>query len=217
MSDPTFPGRQAVPKTGRKAFSHTRMLVKEQAGIALEFVAGCDQWMRILGTVAQAVLLLVARIWLSQTIFVHGLMMMMSAEGVIRTPPTWPTLMQGVDPLLLAAGFATRPVALFVLLGIGVEGAGSGLSWPHVILLIWLVARGAGSLSVDFPIRYGLGHVPILAVRVVSQLYARIDRLSDVILPLWTRLYLALAIAGGSGVAMWPQPISGELITAPWG
>ena len=144
-------------------------------------------------------------------------MMMMSAEGVIRTPPTWPTLMQGVDPLLLAAGFATRPVALFVLLGIGVEGAGSGLSWPHVILLIWLVARGAGSLSVDFPIRYGLGHVPILAVRVVSQLYARIDRLSDVILPLWTRLYLALAIAGGSGVAMWPQPISGELITAPWG
>jgi NADH dehydrogenase FAD-containing subunit len=217
MSDPTFPGRQAVPKTGRKAFSHTRMLVKEQAGIALEFVAGCDQWMRILGTVAQAVLLLVARIWLSQTIFVHGLMMMMSAEGVIRTPPTWPTLMQGVDPLLLAAGFATRPVALFVLLGIGVEGAGSGLSWPHVILLIWLVARGAGSLSVDFPIRYGLGHVPILAVRVVSQLYARIDRLSDVILPLWTRLYLALAIAGGSGVAIWPQPISGELITAPWG
>jgi hypothetical protein len=153
MSDPTIPGRQAAPKMGRKAFLDTRMLIKEQAGRALEFVAGCDQWMRAAGTVAHAVLLLVGRIWLSQTIFVHGLMMMMSAGGVIQTPPIWPTLMQGVDPLLLAAGLVTRPVALVVLLGIGVEGAGSGLSWPHVILLIWLKARGAGPLSVDFLVR----------------------------------------------------------------
>ena len=35
-------------------------------------------------------------------------------------------------------------------------------------------------------------------------------------LPVGTRLYLALAIAGGTGFAMWPVPLTGELVTAPW-
>jgi NADH dehydrogenase FAD-containing subunit len=216
MRDPSVPRRLTDLGTSWKAVLGVRTALKGPARGALEFLGGSSRWARSAGTVAHAVLLLVARIWLSQTVFVHGLMMMMSAGGFTRAPPSWATLMQGVDPLLLAVGLVTRPVALILLLGIGVEGAGSDLTWPRAVLLLWLVARGAGPLSVDFVMRRGLAHVPILAVRVVGRLYASIDRLSDVVLPLGTRLYLALAIAGGSGVAMWPQPISGELITAPW-
>src|ERR1700730_11649765 len=55
----------------------------------------------------------------------------------------------------------------------------------------------------------------ILAVRAISQLYAASDTLGERVLPLGTRVFLATAIAGGTGVAMWPVPFTGELVTAP--
>src|SRR5271157_3897632 len=64
------------------------------------------------GNIVHAVLLLAARVWLSQAIFVHQIMMMMRAEGFAEPPSVGATLIRSVAPLLLATGLATRPVAL---------------------------------------------------------------------------------------------------------
>jgi NADH dehydrogenase FAD-containing subunit len=215
--DPSPPGRWTGASVRLKVILEALGTLEHSAARAQALLATCGRSVGSVGTVAHAALLLATRIWLSQTVFVHGLMMMMmSAGGFTRAPSGWATLMQGIDPLLLAMGLATRPVALILLLGIGVEGAGSDLTWPRVVLLIWLAARGAGPLSLDFLMRRGLAQVPVAAFRTVSRLYANLDRLSDFLLPLGTRLCLALAVAAGSGIAMWPNPISGELVTAPW-
>ncbi|HXA54895.1 MAG TPA: hypothetical protein VNV37_08485, partial [Solirubrobacteraceae bacterium] len=184
--------------------------------------AGLEDWVAIgrsvavAGNVIHAVLILTARIWLSQAIFVHQIMMMMLAEGFAEAPSAGATLIRSVAPLLLATGLATRPVALFLVLGVGQRLAGEHLAGPQAILLIWLLIGGAGSLSLDFLLRGGLARVPVWAVRAISRLYAWSDALGDFVLPVGTRLYLALAIAGGTGFAMWPVPLTGELVTAPW-
>ncbi len=119
-------------------------------------------------------------------------------------------------PLLLATGLATRPVALVLALGVGQGLAGAQPTELRALLLIWLLVGGAGPLSLDFLLRGGLARVPVWAVRATSRLYARGDALGDVVLPLGTRLCLAIAIAGGTGFAIWPVPLTGELVTAPW-
>jgi len=143
-------------------------------------------------------------------------MMMMRANGFAEAPSAGATLIQGVAPLLLATGLATRPVALLLILGIGQDLDATRLTGPRAILLLWLLMRGAGPLSVDFLLRSGLTRVPVWAVRATSRLYRWGDGLADLVLPLGTRLYLALAIAGGTGFAKWPVPLTGELVTAPW-
>ena len=170
----------------------------------------------ITGGILQAILLLMARIWLSQAIFVHQIMMMMRAHGFAVAPSAGATLIRGVAPLLLAAGLATRPVALLLVLGVGQDLAGAHLAGPQAILLLWLLIGGAGPLSLDFPLRGGLARVPVWALRAASRLYALSDAFGDFALPLGTRLYLALAIAGGTGFAAWSLPLTSELVTAPW-
>jgi NADH dehydrogenase FAD-containing subunit len=184
--------------------------------------AGLEGWVAIgrsvaiAGNIVHAVLLLTARIWLSQSIFVHQIMMMMRAEGFAEAPSVGATLIRSAAPLLLAAGLITRPVTLLLVLGVGQGLAGSHLAGPQAILLIWLVMGGAGPLSLDFLLRGGLMRVPVWAVRAISRLYAWSDALGDFVLPVGTRLYLTLAIAGGTGFATWPVPLTGELVTAPW-
>ena len=170
----------------------------------------------IAGNFAHAFLLLTARIWLSQAIFVHQIMIMMRAEGFAEAPSAGATLIRSIAPLLLATGLATRPVALLLVLGVGQSLAGTHLAGPQAVLLVWLLIGGAGPLSLDFLLRGGLARVPIWAVRAISRLYAWNDALGDFVLPVGTRLYLALAIAGGTGFAMWPVPLTSELVTAPW-
>ena len=143
-------------------------------------------------------------------------MMMMRAEGFAEAPSAGATLIRSIAPLLLATGLVTRPVALLLVLGVGQSLAGTHLAGPQAILLIWLLIGGAGPLSLDFLLRGGLARVPVWAVRAISRLYAWSDALGDFVLPVGTRLYLALAIAGGTGFAMWPVPLTGELVTAPW-
>jgi hypothetical protein len=96
--------------------------------------------------VAQAVLLLAARIWLSQAIFVHEIMMMIRAEGFSETPPVADTLIRSLAPLLLATGLATRPVVLLLLLGAGQGLFRTPLAGAHAGLLIRLLIGGAGPL-----------------------------------------------------------------------
>ena len=143
-------------------------------------------------------MLLVARIWLSQAIFVHQIMMMMRATGFAEAPSVGSTLIQSVAPLLLASGLATRPVALLLLFGVGRDVSEAHLAGPQALLLVWLLIGGAGPLSLDFLLRGGLARVPVWAVRSISRLYASSDALGELVLPLGTRVILAIAIAGGN-------------------
>src|ERR1700722_15236840 len=193
-----------------------RWLGVEHASALVAAWTAVGRWAAVAGGVAEAALLLAARMWLSQTIFVHQIMMMMRADEFSAAPPVGATLIQSIAPLLLAAGLVTRPVALLLLLGLGHDAAGVHLAGPQAILLIWLTIGGAGPLSLYHLLRGGLSRVPVWAVRRVSRIYAGSDTLGELVLPLGTRVFLAIAIAGGTGFASWPVPVTGELVTAPW-
>jgi NADH dehydrogenase FAD-containing subunit len=209
--DRSGPDRPEVPEAAGKGAS-----LLERVSAGFEDWVAIGRNVVIAGNFAHAFLLLAARIWLSQAIFVHQIMMMMHAEGVAEAPSTGATLIRSITPLLLATGLVTRPVALLLVLGVGQSLAGTHLAGPQAVLLIWLLIGGAGPLSLDFLLRGGLARVPVWAVRTISRLYAWSDALGDFVLPVGTRLYLALVIAGGTGFAMWPVPLTRELVTAPW-
>jgi len=192
-----------------------RAPLRDRASAAFACIAAFERWVGITGKVGQAALLLAARIWLSQAIFIHHLMMMMRAEDFVAPPPG-ATLIRSVAPLLLATGLLTRPVALLLAFGIGLAPGAPHAAALQTILLIWLAAGGGGPLSIDFLLRRGLGRVPIRIVRGINRLYAWSDVAAEIALPFGTRLYLALAIAAGTGAASFPAPISGALVTAPW-
>jgi len=179
-------------------------------------LAAIHGWLSGAGQIAYAAAILATRLWLAQAAFVHGLMAMMQAEGFSRAPPALSTMLQGFLPLLLVMGLLTRPTALLLLLGLGQPGVEHEWAGPRGFLLLWLLAQGAGPLSIDYLLRVGLRRVPFSLVRVVGQLYGRIERLTKEGLPFATRLYLAVFLAAGSGAALWAQPITGDLLTAPW-
>src|ERR1700739_506654 len=81
----------------------------EHVSATLEDWVAVGRTVAITGGIVQAVLLLAARIWLSQAIFVHQIMMMMRADGFSETPPVADTLIHSLAPLLLATGSATAP------------------------------------------------------------------------------------------------------------
>jgi NADH dehydrogenase FAD-containing subunit len=213
--DRSGPDRPAVAGAAEKAVLAAWTSPVEHVSAALEGWVAVGRKVAIAGNIVHAFLLLAARVWLSQAIFVHQIMMMMRAEGFAEAPSVRGTLIRSIAPLLLATGLATRPVALALVLGVG-QDPGDHLAGPQAILLIWLLIGGGGPLSLDFLLRGGLARVPVWAVRAISRLYARSDALGDFVLPVGTRLYLALAVAGGTGFAMWPVPLTGELVTAPW-
>jgi NADH dehydrogenase FAD-containing subunit len=214
--DRSSPDRPEVLGAARKAALGVCSSFLERVSAGFEDWVAIGRNVAIAGNFAHAFLLLAARIWLSQAIFVHQIMMMMRAEGFAEAPSAGATLIRSIAPLLLATGLVTRPVALLVVLGVGQSLAGTHLAGPQAVLLIWLLIGGAGPLSFDFLLRGGLARVPVWAVRAISRLYAWSDALGDFVLPVGTRLYLALAIAGGTGFAMWPVPLTSELVTAPW-
>ncbi|HEX3830205.1 MAG TPA: NAD(P)/FAD-dependent oxidoreductase [Sporichthyaceae bacterium] len=214
--DRSHPDRPEVAGAAENAVLAARTPRLDLLSAALEGCLAVRRRVAVTGHIVHAFLLLAVRIWLSQAIFVHQLMMMMRAEGFAEAPSAGATLIQSIAPLLLATGLATRPVALILVLGVGQSLAGTHLAGPQAILLIWLLLGGAGPVSVDYLLRGGLVRVPVWAVRAISRLYAWSDACGDFVLPFGTRLYLALAIAGGTGFAMWPVPVTGELVTAPW-
>ena len=140
---------------------------------------------------------------------------MMHAESANGLPSAGETLLRSVAPMLLVTGLLTRPVALLLALGIGLD-AGVRLTWPDLLLLVWLAGGGAGKLSLDYLLRRGLSTVPIWAVRAGNGLYAQCDAVARVALPFVTRLGLAFVIADGSGFAGWAIPGTGAEVTAPW-
>jgi Sigma-70, region 4 len=214
--DRPHPDRPGIAGAAEKAVPAARAPGPQDISAALEGRVAVGRGIAIAGSIVHPALLLAARIWLSQAIFVHHIMIMMRTEEFAEAPSVGATLIPSVAPLLFATGLATRPVALLLVLGVGQDPSGAHLAGPQFILLIWLLIGGAGPLSLDFLLRGGLARVPVSAVRATSRLYAWSDALGDFALPLGTRLYLVLAIAGGTGLAVWPVPLTGELVTAPW-
>ena len=213
--DPSRPDR---PELGaaETAAPAARSVRQERVSAILEGWDTVGRWAVFTGGVVRAGLLLMVRVWLSQTIFVHQIMAMMRATGFSEAPSVGSTLVQSMAPLLLASGLATRPVALLLLFGVGRDVSEAHPAGPQALLLVWLLIGGAGPLSLDFPLRAGLAHVPVWAVRSISRLYAASDAWGELVLPLGTRVALAIVIAAGTGFAMWPVPFTGALVTAPW-
>ena len=163
---------------------------------------------RLSGLVAGVVgpwVLLAARIWLGQVVFVHRIMAMMH-DGSLHAPvPALPALWQAAVLLLLAAGLLTRPVALALLVEAIVtaqDASALALTGPRAAILVWLVVLGAGPLSIDFLLRGGLSRVPVSGVRAVSRLYLWIMRFCEPVLLLGVRVGFALAVGGMGAVAL---------------
>ena len=140
-----------------------------------EILTISPHWAGWMSRAARAGLLLAARAWLGQAIFIHQLMTMMHTSGYDQAPPVAASLIRDVAPLLLLTGLLTRPVALLLALGVGLEHAGVVLTGPRLILLAWLAVGGAGPVSLDFLLRRGLAQVPIRAVRAGNRFYAWCD------------------------------------------
>ena len=117
--DRSHPGRPEVLGAARKAVLAARTSHVKHVSAALEGWLAAGRKVAITGNIVHAFLLLAARVWLSQAIFVHQIMMMMRAEGFAEAPSAGATLIRSVAPLLLATGLATRPVALILVLGVG--------------------------------------------------------------------------------------------------
>src|ERR1700720_1776904 len=117
--DRSGPDRPEVSGAAEKAVLGVCASLLERVSAGLEDWVAIGRSVAIAGNVIHAVLLLTARIWLSQTLFVHQIMMMMRAEGLAEAPSAGATLIRSVAPLLLATGLVTRLVALLLVLGVG--------------------------------------------------------------------------------------------------
>src|SRR3984885_5961503 len=125
--DRSGPDRPEVPEAAGKAASGVCASLLERVSAGLEDWVAIGRSVAVAGNVIHAVLILTARIWLSQAIFVHQIMMMMRAEGFAEAPSAGAALIRSVAPLLLATGLASRPVALALVLGVGQRLAGEHL------------------------------------------------------------------------------------------
>ena len=132
--DPSRPDRLELGAAGTAAPA-ARSVLQERVSAVLEGWEAVGRWTVFTGGIVRSWLLLVARIWLSQAIFVHQIMMMMRATGFSEAPSVGSTLIQSVAPLLLATGLATRPVALLLLFGVGRDSPGR--IWPVLRPFSW--------------------------------------------------------------------------------
>jgi NADH dehydrogenase FAD-containing subunit len=199
------------PEMTPKLYGMDRRFAEARAILSVD-----RSWLTEGGKAARAGLLLAARVWLGQAIFIHQLMTMMHDGGFDKAPPIAATLLPDVAPLLLLTGLLTRPVALLLALGIGLQNVDPMPTEARLILLIWLAVGGAGPLSLDFMLRRGLAHVPVGVVTFGNRFYRWCDAVSSIALPLVTRLAVAALIAAGDGSAIWPVPGTGALLPLPW-
>ena len=131
------PSRTDRPALGaaETAASAARSVRQERVAAVLEGWEAVGRWAVFTGGVVQAGLLLVARIWLSQAVFVHQIMAMMRATGFSEAPSVGSTLIQSVAPLLLASGLATRPVALLLLFGVGRDVSEAAIAAREITIM----------------------------------------------------------------------------------
>ena len=109
-------------------------------------------------------------------------------------------------------------MALFLILGVGQDLSEAHLAGPQAILLIWLLIGGAGPLCSRCPVTGwvrtgaglgGEGDQPALRAQRCSRRFRA---------PRSGRASISRASRSpvGTGIAAWPVPLTGELVTAPW-
>ena len=175
-------------------------------------------------------LLLIARVWFGQVVFVHRIMAM--AEGtqsggvssVLHAPSGIAALLHVIAPLLLSMGFLTRPIALvfFVQTVLGGSAMSSGAIGVKVALLGWLVVSGPGVLSVDHFLKRGMASFPSRLLQLGERLYDGIERSGTPVALLAIRIALAVSIVdyvspvfSHAGLMMFGAPAS-ALIRPAW-
>jgi len=153
-------------------------------------------------TICMPWLLLIARVWFGQVVFVHRIMAMAesahsgSVSGVLHAPSGVEALLHVIAPLLLSVGFLTRPIALlfFVQTGLGVSAMSSGAIGVKIALLGWLVVSGPGVLSVDHLLKRGLLFFPSRLLQLGGRIYDAIERNGTHVALLAIRIALAVSI-----------------------
>jgi len=118
-----------------------RNTLKRACGFGLALRVLCMPW-----------LLLLARIWFGQVVFVHQIMTMAESphgglfSGAPRVPSGLDAALHSVVPLLLTIGLLTRPVALVLLIETIADSHGAlavGVQGAKLALLSWLIVSGA--------------------------------------------------------------------------
>ena len=123
------------------------------------------------------------------------------------------------DPVLLAAGFLIRPVALLMLvLTLLAESSGAPqdehLFWAA--LFGWYVVQGAGPLSLDHVLAKGLAHSPLPLAGPAMVALRWVSREVGPFYLLAIRLWLAAALIGAVTMhAMLPTMEPGWCL-GPW-
>lgn len=139
---------------------------------------------------------MLVRLSLAKAFFAPG-MLPGSNIGDFRT--AWPMILaQVMGPVLLAAGFLVRPVALLMLILTLLApplGAAPNLHLYWAALFGWYVAQGAGPLSLDRVLAKGLAHSPLPLAGPAKAASDWIEREVGPIYRLGLRLWLAAALA----------------------
>src|SRR5271155_1809545 len=148
--------------------------------------------------VAAAVVDLLVRLSLAKAFFEPGMLPGGQTADVLRT--TWPAIIaQVAGPVLLGAGFWTRPVALLMLiltLLALIPGTPQDEHLFWAALFGWYVMQGAGPLSLDRILGKGLGLSPLPFADRAMALGAWFSLRVGPLYQLALRLWLATALLG---------------------
>jgi NADH dehydrogenase/putative oxidoreductase len=171
--------------------AHTFNRLRDYAGSLL---AGCQAVMRV----AAPVIDLVVRVSLAKAFFDPGMLPACPFLDVLRT--AWAAIFVEVfGPVLMAAGFMVRPIALLMLLLTllaQVQGAPREEHLFWAALFGWYVVQGAGPLSLDHLLAKGLGLSPLPFARRATTAARWSERQLVPLYRLALRVWLAAAILG---------------------
>jgi NADH dehydrogenase/putative oxidoreductase len=147
--------------------------------------------------VAAPVVDVLVRVSLAKAFFDPGMLPHLPALDVLRS--AWAAIaVQVTGPLLLAAGFLVRAVALLmlVLTLLAQVGAPQDVHLFWAALFGWYVVQGAGPLSLDHLLGKGLGLSPLPLAGGATAAADWFDREIAPLYRLALRLWLAAAIVG---------------------
>jgi NADH dehydrogenase FAD-containing subunit/uncharacterized membrane protein YphA (DoxX/SURF4 family) len=170
------------------------------AGTRARLAAPLDIVRRGLRVAAPIVDLLV-RLSLAKAFFDPGMLPHLPFLEALRTAGAVQVMaqvaVQAGGPLLLAAGFLVRPVALLMLVLTLLAPAGIGPHDEHLFwaaLFGWYVVQGAGALSLDALLGKGLGLSPLPLAGRAAAAAAWFERAGAPLYRLVLRLWLAAAL-----------------------
>jgi uncharacterized membrane protein YphA (DoxX/SURF4 family) len=149
-------------------------------------------------------LLLAARFWFAQVLFVHQIMAMAQigyaggtlGAGAVHVPSSVAAMAQAIGPVLLSVGLLTRPITLLLIVHVLLGGSAinPGATGVTLSLLGWLMISGPGVLSIDHLLKRGMAYFPSQAIKFGERLYDTIRRRGTPIVLLAIRLALATSI-----------------------